>query len=267
MFWNIILGKTIKSKTEYSIDESIEHLLKLKVFKAVVGEDYCLEHKNKHELEKFFQVFPYSKCYDQICRNLGFFVKFNLTDFHNRLQKLRATPKNSEAWHHLQMGEAGVAIFRAKYVDNIKLRTKSPSTRSSKAALNFFKEIETNLRRAGFSGRILYEDKETNNHEFRIQDKVTQKWYCYDFTIKDLNVIIEYHGEHCHPRAEQLGSVWRHLYTNESAEVVYQRDQLKEKIANNKGYHFEIVWHGENRNEKVQRITQLLLTRTYDKPL
>lgn len=237
------------------------------MFKAVVGNNYCLTPESKYELEQFFQKFPYAKCYDQIFRNLGYFVKYQLTDFYDRFVKLRAAQKNSKEWHQLQMGSSGVDIFQAKYIDNINLRTKSPSTRSSKAALNFFKAVESNLRAAGFTGRILYEDKEFNNHEFRIRDQSTQKWYCYDFTVKDLGVIVEYHGEHCHPTPSQIGTSWRHLYTNENAETVLQRDQRKEQLATEKGLRVITVWHGEDYNFKVQRITQLLLSYHNGKPI
>jgi len=247
------MGKTSQSKETYSIDQSIEHFLKLIVTRRVIKEKQ-LNERNITELKKFFELFPYSKCHDQIFMNLAYFVYYDLDGFYNRIQDLRKVKKNSREWHRIQMGEEGDIIFTKKYLDNPNYKSKYPNTRSSKAALAFFRYIDQTLLDHNIKVRALYEDKETNNHEFRIRDDKLA-WFCYDYTIKELGLIIEYHGEHCHPKEED--AEWTHLFTNETSAEVYAKDQYKKSVAENKGYEYHVVWHNESINSKNQKLSAI----------
>ena len=249
------MGKTTKSKSDYSLDESVSHFLNLKLTKKIL-QDKIITPYHHSELHKFFAITNYSQCYDQIMMNVAYFILYDLDDFYTRISKLRSVAKNSEEWHVIQMGEAGKEIFTKKYITNINLQRKSPSTRSSKAALAFFKSVDSLLLAHNITVQAKYDDKESNNHEFRIRDE-NMRWHCYDYTIKELNIIIEYHGEHCHPKKEQLGTDWRNLFTNETAEEAYVRDLRKQQLAESKGYEYHVIWHGEDANAKNQKIIDI----------
>lgn len=236
------MGKTVKSMIDYTVDESIDHLLKLKVVKNILGE-ININDNQRSELARFFLERPYAKCHDQIFTNIAYFLKYNLTEFSKRLEKLRSLPRNSREWFSVQMGPVGESIFHKKYISNTNLKNKIPSTRSSKAALAFFRSIDQLLESHHIRVNSDYEDCESKKHEFRIRDS-NNKWFCYDYTIKELKLIIEYHGEHCHPRS--LNSDWRHLFTNETADIVAAKDLYKKQIAENKGFDYHIIWHGDS---------------------
>lgn len=70
-------------------------------------------------------------------------------------------------------------------------------------------------------------------NEYFIYDTTTKKIYFYDFYIKELNLIIEYHGIVWHPK-ERVQEDWRHPYTKETSEKYYDLDKYKEKLANNR---------------------------------
>jgi len=161
------------------------------------------------------------------------------------------------------MGHHGIEIFNQKYIHNINLKNKIPGTRSSKAALNFFQKIDQILIDNNIHVRALYEDHNTKNHEFRIRDD-QMKWFCYDYTIKDLGIIIEYHGEHCHPKT--LTDTWRHIYTNEDAVTVRKRDDRKKKLAEEKGYKYYIVWHSDSEEVKQKIIYEAFSNFTISLP-
>lgn len=251
----ISMGKTIKSKSEYTILESIEKFLRLKIVREIIGNKEITDHNTKM-LSNFFEVFNTSNCHDQIYKNLAYFVKYDLDDFHTRLNKLRSVPKNSKEWHKIQMGEYGEQIFINKYVENPHMQEKVPGYSTSKAALMFFKKINDLLSELNIKCNVCYGDTENNKHEFRIKDQFN-KWFSYDYTIKELNIIIEYHGEHCHPNPHMSAESWNkwyHKYTKESANDRYKIDMYKKKLAEQSGYKYISVWHSENKDQCIERI-------------
>lgn len=249
------MARVSQSKHTYTLDQSVEHFLDLIVTKRIVKEK-AVTDQNILELKKFFTVFPYGKCYDQIFMNLAYFIRYDLDNFDSRIKQLRSANKNTKEWYKIQMGDEGIIEWKKHYFENPNLKSKEPGGRSSKSALTFFKYIDQVLKEQNINVRSLYQDKENNNHEFRIRDD-NMKWFCYDYTIKDLNLIIEYHGEHCHPRKEQIVSDWKHFYSGESAENVFRKDFYKQRLAESKGYKYHIIWHSDSsvtKNEKINSI-------------
>jgi hypothetical protein len=255
-----LMGKTTKCKNEYTIEETIERFSKLKVVLDII-ENKQLTKFNKEMLSNFFVEFPYSKCYDQICKNLAYFIKYDLDNFYERLTKLRNIKKNSLEWHLEQMGPAGQEIFNKKYIHNDNIKNKPTGYRTSKSAIEFFKEIDNLLFELGINAKPIYSNPEIKLNEYRIRDK-NNKWFCYDYTVKELNIIVEYHGEHCHPNKEisvESWEKWRHLYTKESADTAYEKDLYKQKLAEEKGYRYFIIWYSENKQLSLERLKQIFL--------
>jgi len=71
-------------------------------------------------------------------------------------------------------------------------------------------------------------------NEYFIYDSSNKKIYFYDFYVRELNLIIEYHGVVWHPR-KRVQEGWLHPYTKETSEKYYDLDKHKEKLANDKG--------------------------------
>lgn len=253
------MGKTTKTKSEFTEEETILRFLKLKVVRTILG-DKSISDQNKTELLTFFRMFPYEKCYDQICKNVAIFIKHDLNDFYSRLIQLRKTIRNSKEWHLIQMGEQGAEIFKDRYLTTNMLN-KIPGYSTSKSGLVFFKKIDELVEDLGIVTRPLYGDSENNNHEYRIKDKFG-KWFSYDYTIKEAKIIIEYHGEHCHPNKTmtlESWNKWKHVFTKELADIVYDKDMYKQKIAEEKGFKYIVVWYNEAEHKKLSQVRNELI--------
>ena len=253
------MSRIAQSKRTYTIEQSIDHFLKLIVVKRVINNK-CILQLHYDELSKFFISYPYHLCYDQIFMNVAYFVLYDLTDYYARLNKLRQVKKNSREWFYIQMGDEGINIYIDKYIRNPNLQSKEAGGRSSKSALKFFRYLDSILLQKEIHTKSLYMDVDVNKHEFRIRSD-EPRWYCYDYTIKEFNIIVEYHGEHVHPKKEQIGTNWRHIYTKENAETVYSRDEKKRKVAEYNGFKYYVVWHSDSidtKNEVIKKILENL---------
>ena len=114
---------------------------------------------------------------------------------------------------------------------------------SSAIADNIFLE---SLRVLGEHG-IVFDDSDIylNNYtkEFFLRDG--DKFFSYDFTIRSIGLIVEYNGEHVHPNpklSEAEWSAWKSAFGKESADVVYQKDQLKISTASRNGFKVVQLW-------------------------
>lgn len=253
------MGKTTKSKEEYTISESVDRFFKLKIVKNIINEKAITNH-NFSELSIFFNIHPYYKCSEQTCKNLAHFIKHDLSEFHSRFISLRNLVKNSLEWHLMQMGQQGKKIFLGKYVNNINFQNKKPGFRTSNAAIMFFKEIELFLKKSNIPARPIYYDNNDKLTEFRIQDS-NDKWFCYDFTLKELNLIIEFNGGHCHPNpALPLDDwkKWKHYFSKESADVVFKKDLYKKELAEMHGFQYITVWFDYRTEDSLKYVKSVI---------
>lgn len=68
-----------------------------------------------------------------------------------------------------------------------------------------------------------------------------KEWFCrdgkdiyfYDFCIPDLDLVIEYHGTHVHPK-EELCEEWRHAYSKSGSKEIWDKDKHKRELIENK---------------------------------
>jgi hypothetical protein len=99
--------------------------------------------------------------------------------------------------------------------------------------------------------------------EYFLRDEKTI--YFYDFTIPKLNLIVEYNGSKFHPNCDILteGELknWRGLFSNESADVVIAKDNVKRKVAENKNYTVITVWDTDDIDESIGKINKLIKER------
>jgi hypothetical protein len=112
---------------------------------------------------------------------------------------------------------------------------------TSQAASDFFDEIKNNI-----PYKCYYKSKTNSeiNKEWYIS--IPKAIYFYDFTIIDLKLIIEFNGEHVHPRKDKLTEEqflnWKHAFTKVSGVETYEKDQNKMYAATNLGYNILILW-------------------------
>lgn len=93
-------------------------------------------------------------------------------------------------------------------------------------------------------------------NEYFIYDSTNKKIYFYDFYVKELNLIIEYHGMLWHPR-ERVQEGWTHPYTKETSEKYYDLDKHKEKLANTKGIDVITIFETDITSNKKYILDEL----------
>lgn len=80
----------------------------------------------------------------------------------------------------------------------------------------------------------------------------------YDFTIPEIKLIVEYHGDRYHPNVNKLSpeelNKWRTPYTHKSAQEVIDNDQVKLSTAVEQGYELIVVWSTDVREQIIERI-------------
>lgn len=134
--------------------------------------------------------------------------------------------------------------------NDILLRKLVRSNFYSKSAVLFFKElIEKFEEKYGITLTYFYGD----NEYFINYDK--SKLFFYDFLVKELNLIIEYNGEHVHANpilSEEEKKNWKHAYTKENFDLVYKKDKIKREIAEKKGFSVITVWMKDLSNMKIR---------------
>lgn len=114
-----------------------------------------------------------------------------------------------------------------------------------------------------FFDKLIEEIPELNNmtvryatNEHFLWDKENKKIYFYDFYIKELNIIIEYHGVVWHPK-ERIQENWEHPYTKESSEKFYDKDQFKKELAKQNGIFLIEIWEDELTEKRKDIINEL----------
>lgn len=82
------------------------------------------------------------------------------------------------------------------------------------------------------------------NKEYFIYDNENKKFNLYDFTLRELNIIIEFHGSlwHFNPNYEYPET----LPFNLSLEENKKNDIYKETLANKHGFEYYVVFDTDN---------------------
>jgi hypothetical protein len=108
------------------------------------------------------------------------------------------------------------------------------------------------------------------NKEFNLFDKERKKHFYYDFTIPELKLIFEYHGEKFHPHHSIINlKDWKSLpiikregktFIRESPDgiEVREKDIKKEKLAKINGFKYHIIWSSDNKEEAVNNILKII---------
>lgn len=86
--------------------------------------------------------------------------------------------------------------------------------------------------------------------------------FWYDFAVPVKKKIIEYHGCKFHPNkltlTEGEWSVWRCLYSKQTADEKYRHDMLKVQLARQYGFDVLTIWDNEPVEEAIARAKEFI---------
>lgn len=99
-------------------------------------------------------------------------------------------------------------------------------------------------------------------HEFVLNLSDGSK-VCYDFTIKNLNIIIEYNGAKFHPKSIDDSNFKPIFESQGSVRDCWRRDQEKLRLANDNGFDVLICW-SDNVENDYAKILETLKTKVYN---
>lgn len=157
----------------------------------------------------------------------------------------------------LKKGTEKYKIRIEKYGEKIKnLRKKYPNRwkisgkRYSDSSKRFFDSILSEIEHLQ-DFTIYYAD-----NEYFIYDYNNKKIYFYDFYIKELNFIIEYHGLAWHPKT-RIQEGWLHPYTKDTSDLCYDYDKYKENLAKNNNIDILTIFEDEIIYKKQDILNEL----------
>ena len=100
------------------------------------------------------------------------------------------------------------------------------------------------------------------NKEYFIRDG--GEFYFYDFTVLDLNVIIEYNGITWHANPEwddNRLNEWYNPFSNETYMTNIDKFNKKIKLANINGFDTLVLWSDTNIDDNIKKCKEFLLNK------
>jgi hypothetical protein len=139
---------------------------------------------------------------------------------------------------------------------------------ASKASLKIFNPVIDYFKNSGLEFKIGVK----GNNEFSVFHYENKKYYYYDLTIPELNLIFEYHGEKFHPHFSITENSdlkkWETLYlvrdgnnfkkTKKNGLDIREQDILKEQLAIDNGFKYHVIWSSDNINESIIKIINII---------
>lgn len=132
--------------------------------------------------------------------------------------------------------------------NNIIIKRTVKLNKSSKEAYNFLMPIYKYIRNMGIEIHDIYWGVGSSNEWFINFDKCL---FFYDFTIKPLKIIIEYHGISFHPKENDLN--WVGIYGDKYDDKI-KIDKMKIKIAEKNGFKYFAVYSDEDIKTKQKEL-------------
>ncbi len=172
--------------------------------------------------------------------------------YNNRCDIVRYTSSRK-----YRIDKYGEEVGNLMYDDILKKRIVSMS-KCSIESYRFLIPIYKHLRKSGISLDDIYWGVGKSNEWFLNRDG---NLFFYDFTIRSLGIIIEYHGIKFHPKRglnnEELKK-WKCLYSNIGYDEKLNMDILKEKIAIKCGFDYYYVYSDDNLLEKQEYLIKII---------
>jgi hypothetical protein len=283
----------ISKKYNICLDEAIKYVEKYKSDKSTSKENFIKKHgediggemfdkfqkTSKHTKEKYIEKYGELDGIDKwneyvrikkvtSKRSIDYWLKLTNNDF-EYAEKLRYD-------HHIKnFNTASVnfwinkglsdddAIKKVKEIYNKKQLFFARASKESLKYLNPLKDIFENLNYRVYLGI-------DNYHEFTLYDKPNKKLKFYDFTVPEIKLIIEYHGEKYHPNPNKLTKEewdnWQCYnfdrnnknYSKINANDKYEIDQYKKNLAINNDYTYIELWSSDSYDINMDKINTYL---------
>lgn len=124
--------------------------------------------------------------------------------------------------------------------------------KASKESLCFFNKLLDKISHLNLNYNLGVDD----NSEWFIYDKENKKFNLYDFCIKELNVIIEYHGSlwHYNPNYEYKGN----LPFGMTVEKNIEKDMYKRELAVYNGFKYFVVFDTDDYEQKTNELAKII---------
>lgn len=172
--------------------------------------------------------------------------KEGLLKYNQRLKDLSYT--SSRKFYTDKYGKIeGNNIF-----NEINLKRVVKFNKSSKEAFIFLKPIYKFIRNNGIEITDIYWGVGSSNEWYINFDKCL---FFYDFTIKSLKVIIEYHGISFHPK--EGDSNWVGIY-GDSYDNKIKIDKIKKEVAEKAGFKYFTVYSDDDIKTKQKELIEVL---------
>jgi hypothetical protein len=205
-------------------------------------------------------------------RTLEYWIKKGYTKEESYQKISEYQVKNGLEWYTSRYGvkEGKEKYYKriSKWLESYKVALDNDPTINERKMISFCNASKESLEifmplYTEFKDKVkIYLGIEGNHEYFLRNDKSI---VFYDFTIPEINVIIEYNGSKFHPNqtllTEEELKYWTSLFSNESAETVLAKDLAKRKIAENNGYTVITVWDTDNKYETVKNLRQVIQER------
>lgn len=189
------------------------------------------------------------------CTQIEYYLKkgFSLEEAKQALSNRQATFTMSKLEKKYGSYERAIEVFKNRqkkwrqkidenFLVKIQNEWRARGSYCSKECLELFIPIY-NYFKNNFECYLKYDNKK----EFFINDG--KKFYCYDFTIKDLGLIFEYQGEHVHANKnwpqEKLDN-WRHAFNGKNAQQYFEDYNKKIHAANEHGFKVIELWSSDS---------------------
>jgi ribosomal protein S16 len=139
---------------------------------------------------------------------------------------------------------------------------------ASKASLKIFQKVINEIKKLNLSYKIGVK----GNGELALYSSEHKKLYYYDFTIPELKLIFEYHGEKFHPhhsiKSDEDLLEWTTFYLvrdndkfNKEKKTgldIRNIDEHKRKLAIENGYKYFVIWSSDNKEDAVNNIINII---------
>lgn len=253
-------GKYDPTKVGRSVKRYLERINPIsgKLYTLDEAKEKCFTLQ-KRASDKRWEKFHLDPKFEQLNTRIEFYLAKGLSEDEARKALDDRQRKNGLEYYCNKYGiEEGskkfaerMKIFGSKIKEDWK---KQPwkrwkwGKRYSTASVNFFESIIESVP-ALLEYRCFFKENEFFLHK-------DGAIFFYDFCIKDLNLIVEYHGIKFHPKTPDDTS-WKALYTDMTAHEKYHKDQDKLKLANDSGFEVIVVWEDEVTFKKAELIDEL----------
>jgi len=274
----------IAKKHNLSLEDAERYIDNFKKSKATSKENFLKKHGDSLG-EELFQKFQETSKHSRKKYIEKYGVEEGLEKWKNYVNlKRKTSPRSLEYWlekypdpeeareyqkkfHRENFNSSSVAFWMNRgmteleaiqKVSGIFAKKRVHFGSASKESLKYFKPLYDYLTHLGKKVWLGIEDSQ----EKIIYHQELKKAMFFDFCLEDEKLIIEFNGWKFHPDKEKLSeeewNLWRCPEMEGSpaatADEVWRNDLEKQKLAEEKGYKYLVIWSNDSKEKNAQLI-------------